>query len=292
MDIVAPGEVVPGKPLGSLDLVITPRHVERYETAIGGGPHAPVSDRGAPGERIAPLGALSLQPFRFIGYRIPNRPAMNVRVEWAFERPLVVGETVRLSAEVVERYEKGWRERVAWEMTGSDAAGATVLRVRPMVSYPIPGMARPAGAASARVEPVEPPGEPLPAFTRTVTREMSAAIFTGGNNYHTDPEAAKAMGFAGAVVGGPHMFVLMSEHLTALYGARWTHGGRIAVTYLAPVVVADTLTLIPRALTAATAGDAVREVAIRCENQRGELVSVATVTLAPGPSPTTVGDGS
>lgn len=274
-------DVRPGKDLGSRRVVADAERVRRYLTAVA--VENPWYTEGSPlGYAVAPAALFAREPFFFTGYRLRNRSdPVNQALVWDFVHPVRVGEALTARARVVERIVER-RERVVFETDFVDADGRIALRAQATVSYFVPGAPPP---ARRRADAAEASGRPLEPFTRTIDLAMSRAIFHDEAGWHSDPAAAQARGYARVVVGGPHLVCLMSECLTRELGTVWLGGGHLAARFLRPVLVDDRVTVLPSVLPQAEQQLADGLVlALQCENQRGELVAVASAFVrgAPG----------
>jgi acyl dehydratase len=274
-------DVTPGKELGSRRLVADVERVRRYLCAVGA-TNPWYTDASPLGYPVAPAALFAREPFTFTGYRLRNRSdPVNQALEWDFLYPVRVGEELIARARVVDRLVDR-RERVVFETTFSDADGRIALRALATVSYPVPGATpaprRPAPAAGE-------PGRPLAPFSRTIDLAMSRAVFHDEAGWHSDPAAARERGYERVVVGGPHLVCLMSECLTRELGTVWLGGGHLAARFLRPVLVDDTVTVQPFVLAPSEQPlpDGLA-LTLRCENQRGEPVAVASAFVrgAPG----------
>lgn len=68
----------------------------------------------------------------------------------------------------------------------------------------------------------------------------------GVRNHHTDAEEARKIGLPGPLAPGAMLTGLVWNAVTAELGPRWLDGGRLSVTYLAPVWANDELVLHAR----------------------------------------------
>ena len=99
-------------------------------------------------------------------------------------------------------------------------------------------------------------------------------------NQHTDEALAKKLGRPGVIAQGLQVSALVHELLTGAFGTAWMRGGSLKVRYLKMVVAGDTVTAKGGVTAVEALPDADRvTVAVQCENQRGELPLVGTVTV-------------
>lgn len=94
---------------------------------------------------------------------------------------------------------------------------------------------------SVRAEDV-PVGFEVPAFGRTITREMALVHGAPMKNFHTVVEDARAMGFPDVVIAGPMFVCFYSEMFTRFFGEDWITGGRLDFKLYKPVFANQTLT--------------------------------------------------
>jgi acyl dehydratase len=274
-------DVVPGKDLGTRQIVASPERVARYLLAVGGANpwYTEMSPLGYP---VAPAALFAREPFHFTGYRLRNRTdPVNQAAVWDFLHPVRAGEPLTLRSRVAERFVRGRRERVVFETLFLDRDERIASRALMTVSYPVPD----ASQAQPSPKTHDPDlGKPLGSLTRTIDLEMCRAIFDDEVGWHNDPAAARERGYERVVVGGPHLVCLMSECLTRELGTVWLGGSHLEATFLRPVLVDDTVTVRP--FVAPDDRQAVPDgltLALRCENQGGLLVAVASAFVRGSP---------
>ena len=100
------------------------------------------------------------------------------------------------------------------------------------------------------------------------------------NPMHTDPAVAAATDFGRPVAHGMLVLALVSEAMTATFGARWAEAGALKVRWRAPATQPVTVTA-----SAETRGvkDGVAAYNVRCEDEHGTvlLTGTASVRLEP-----------
>lgn len=85
---------------------------------------------------------------------------------------------------------------------------------------------------------------------------------------HTDPDWARKKGFPDTLAQGMMSTAYVSEMMVNLLGEGFVKGGRMAVKFIKPVVVGDTLTMHGRVKEKIAEGDRTRVVVeFWCENQ-------------------------
>lgn len=77
----------------------------------------------------------------------------------------------------------------------------------------------------------------------TITYDMCLANNGPNPSFHNDKQIANRMGFAEAVVAGPHLVTIVSEALTDLLGTGWLEGGKLSLRFFRPVLANDTITI-------------------------------------------------
>jgi acyl dehydratase len=126
-----------------------------------------------------------------------------------------------------------------------------------------------------RTYPV-PAGEELPPLERTITLDMCRRLFPGSTGYHTDLDAAKALGFRDVVVGGRVTMYYVGEVLERHFGRAWWEGGRLEVKFTNVVWPEDRLTA-RGVLTGVVDGR--RQVELWVEKADGTVVNVSRASL-------------
>ena len=93
------------------------------------------------------------------------------------------------------------------------------------------------------------------------------------NTIHYDKEVAQQYGFPDTIAHGLMTFGFLSEVMTLAFGKGWVVGGRINLSFIAPVHPGDTITARGAIKEKAAEGEGVRvTVEIWCENQTGNKV--------------------
>jgi 3-hydroxybutyryl-CoA dehydratase len=107
---------------------------------------------------------------------------------------------------------------------------------------------------------------------RTITQpQLQAYADASGdhNPIHTDEAFAATTPFGGTIAHGMLVLALIGEMMHAAHGRAWLESGRLKVRFKAPTRPGDTVTASAE-LTKQASG--VDEYAVRCENQRGEVL--------------------
>ena len=115
-------------------------------------------------------------------------------------------------------------------------------------------------------------GEELPALTKSISqRQIDCYSGVRPRSIHTDPDWARQKGFRAPLAQGMMSTAYVSEMMVAFLGEGFVQGGRMAVKFIKPVFVGDTLTLngVVRDMQPAEAGRMRIEVEVWCENQDG-----------------------
>jgi 3-hydroxybutyryl-CoA dehydratase len=119
-------------------------------------------------------------------------------------------------------------------------------------------------------------GDELPPVRKVVTQEkinQYAAASGDFNPLHVDPEFAKGTFYKGTIAHGLLSLAYISEMMAASFAKGWLAGGKLTVSFLAPVRPGDTITA-KGTVKAKKEGEGRRIVVceVSCENQRGEKV--------------------
>ena len=114
-------------------------------------------------------------------------------------------------------------------------------------------------------------GDELPPLTKPISqRQIECYSGVRPRSIHTDPEWARAKGFAAPLAQGMMSTAYVSEMMVAFLGEGFVQGGRMAVKFIKPVLVGDTLTLHGCVRGTLPEGERTRiEVEVWCENQDG-----------------------
>lgn len=271
-------DVYVGKDLGGHDYVIDRAMVSVYE--------AGTEDRSALYRELAPALLLHSECYTFLpDWYLPNVVGnLHARQEWELFRPVRLGERVRTRAFVAERYRKRNRDYVVCETLAFGSGGEVVQRGRTHQSF-LAGQAdglvvdKERERRADRRFDVAATGPPLAAEPRRVTLDMCRAFSGPADNYHTDREMARALGFPDVVVQGMMTLCFLSGLLTREFGLGWMAGGKMAVN-LVNVVWAEDVVTARAAAREETAEGAKRRVHLDvwCEKADGTKVVVGSAS--------------
>jgi hypothetical protein len=117
-----------GKLLGEMEWTVTEAMIDT-QCAIDADYHVWFSLDSPWGGRIAPP-QISYRPPRWLLSRTYNVRGLFYRWEMENIRPIRAGETLRVSATIVDKYVKNEREFIVYEAEGRDPHGAPVFRTR------------------------------------------------------------------------------------------------------------------------------------------------------------------
>jgi len=117
-----------GKLLGEMEWTVTDAMIDT-QCAIDADYHVWYSLDSPWGGRIAPP-QISYRPPRWLLSRTYNVRGLFYRWEMENLRPIRAGETLRVSATIVDKYVKNEREFIVYQAEGRDASGAPVFRTR------------------------------------------------------------------------------------------------------------------------------------------------------------------
>jgi len=234
-------EVHVGQDVGGRTLTVAEAEVARYAAGTGGASARPAG--------TAPALILHSEVYRSLAWYLPNVFGnLHARQEWELFAPLPVGEPIRTRSTVVDRYAKRNREYVVNEVLVTDDAGRWLQRSRTHQSFLLDDGRRDTVVDREREKRPERafsvgegPGEPIGPLTRPITLAMCEAFSGPQRNYHNDREMARLLGFPDIVVQGMLSVCLVSELMTAAFGAGWLHGGKMDVRLVNVVWVDDVL---------------------------------------------------
>jgi acyl dehydratase len=277
--------VYAGKDLGSLDLTVTADMVQHY---IKGLDEAnPWYTKDSPfGGPVAPVIIFQNVDSQFKGWYLDNLFGnLWLRQEWDIYAPTRVGQTLRCSARVLDRYRKRDRDVVAQELLVRDEAGHLVARSvhhQSFLAEQTSGevtLRDPKAKEGARAHS-DPIGEPLSLeLKKTFTEEMCDAFFYANRNYHNDKEESKKLGFSDVVIGGRMTISCVTELLTRHFGRGFYLGGHLDVKFtnvLWPNEPFTTRGVITGRTTAD--GKSRAQVAVFCEKADGTKIIVGTAS--------------
>ena len=285
-------DVYVGKDLGGSDLEITDALVEEYVRATGD-QHSFYSS-GPEGEKpIAPSLILANDVYDRPGWYLPNFFGnLHAKQEWAVYRPVPVGGQARSRCTVVDRYIKRDREYIVNESLVFDAEGRLACRGRTHQSFLLADQPTGLKAEREKKKKKEKPAHPstiggdrLEPIERKITLEMSRAFSGPSENYHTNEELARQLGFPKVIVQGMLSTCLVSELMSRSFGLGWYYGGTMSVN-LTGIVWADDTVSTRGAISAITPeGDNRRaHLTVWGEKGDGSLTLVGTASaLADGP---------
>jgi acyl dehydratase len=230
-------DVYPGKDLGELELTITDEMIQHYVQGLDE-PNPWYTTASPFGGPVAPVIVYQQADSEFKGWYLDNLFGnLWRRQEWEIYAPTRVGQTLKCSARVAERYRRRDREIVAQEMWVRDEAGGLVARSVHHQSFLAEqtsgevALRDPASKEGAR-RGDEPAGEPLSLELRkTFTEAMCDEFFYRSRNYHNDKAASKELGFGNTVIGGRMTLSCVTELLTRHFGRGFYLSGRLDVKF-------------------------------------------------------------
>ena len=123
-------------------------------------------------------------------------------------------------------------------------------------------------------------GAELMPLTKTI-RQRQIDCFSGvrPRSIHTDPDWARSKGFRAPLAQAMMSTAYVSQLMMQSVGAGFAKGGRMAVSFIKPVIVGDTLTVRGRVKSREHEGGNVRiTVEVWCENQDGVKTMVGTAS--------------
>jgi acyl dehydratase len=123
-------------------------------------------------------------------------------------------------------------------------------------------------------------GDELPPLVKTIAqRQIDCYSGVRPNSIHTDPEWARRKGFRAPLAQAMMSTAYVSQLMTQCLGEGFVRGGRMAVSFIKPVIVGDTLTVRGRVRgREPEAGGTRVSVEVWCENQDGVKTMVGTAS--------------
>jgi acyl dehydratase len=278
-------DVYAGKDLGTIELLITEEMVQHYVRGLDA-PNPWYTTTSPFGGPVAPAIVFQDADVQFKGWYLDNLFGnLWRRQEWELYAPTRVGDSVRCSAKVVERYRRRDRDVVALEMWVRDPAGRPIARGVHHQSFLAEqttgtvALRDPASKEGARQND-EPAGEPFSLELRkTFTEAMCDEYFYKNRNYHNDKDASKALGFANTVIGGRMTLSCVTELLTRQFGRGFYLGGRLDVKFTNVLWPNEPFTTRGIITGRRVDGDGTRaDVTVFCEKSDGTKIIVANAS--------------
>ena len=282
-------DVYPGKDLGTLELTITDEMVQHYIKGLDE-PNPWYTTTSPFGGPVAPVIVFQDADSQFKGWYLDNLFGnLWRRQEWEIYAPTRVGQTLRCSARVVDRYRSRDRDVVAQETWVRDEAGQPIARGvhhQSFLAEQTSGtvtLRDPASKQAAR-QTNEPTGEPLSVELRkTFTEAMCNEYFFRHRNYHNDKDASKALGFRDTVIGGRMTLSCVTELLTRHFGRGFYLGGRLDVKFTNVLWPNESFTTRGIITGRRVEGDQTRaDVTVFCEKADGTKIIVANASALEG----------
>lgn len=130
-------DVEPGLDLGSYEYTIAPDQAQRYAASLGDRTDwlAPQSPFGGP---VAPPGFLSNDYMKLIASQYEFVGGVHAKQENEYLAPPPIGERLRVTGRVVDKYERRGRLWIVVETATADAAGTVIARSRNTLMMPDP----------------------------------------------------------------------------------------------------------------------------------------------------------
>jgi acyl dehydratase len=99
-------------------------------------------------------------------------------------------------------------------------------------------------------------------------------------NIHNDPDLALESGLTRPIASGMMSVSFLNQLLIGEFGDGWTHGGRLAVSFIRSLHAGDEAAARARVTSVRRGAEGTRlELEIWCENQDGDRVTTGTATL-------------
>jgi len=191
-------------------------------------------------ERLAPGLILHSECYRDLNWYLKNIFGnLHARQEWELFCPIEIGSSVTTRGFIKDRYHKRGRDYVVKETWTSRDDGRLLARGITHQSFldaDGPGVSHENVVDKEREKRKErvfdvggKGGRRLPPLEKQVDERMCMRFSGPGDNYHTNREAARALGFPDIVVQGMLPICIVSELLTRELGEGWLGGGKMDV---------------------------------------------------------------
>ncbi|MFF7795791.1 hypothetical protein [Streptomyces sp. NPDC007991] len=257
-------EIVIPEEFGPVGLVVDDLKVKRF--AFTQDDHGDWYLRAGPdGPRIGQAGLLAndlLQLFT-LHYAASQVVGLHTEEELWFDRPVLVGQRVRLAGRYVDKYERRGQGYVVMEADARDEDGRTLVRhrgVEIMRTTPgeVAGRGSAGGGSGRRVSDEYDTSLPLAErlgggtvtgmglepLRKEIMFEQMAVFSRIGEfvtNIHDNLATARAAGLAVPIVQGQQLVCYLAELLTRAFGAEWFRTGWLRVKFLRPVSAFDSV---------------------------------------------------
>jgi hypothetical protein len=222
-----------GRDFGGRTLEVDRELIDGYLAAVG--------ETDPLYERFAPALVLHSECYRDLNWYLKNIFGnLHARQEWELFHPVAVGQRVTTRAFIRDRYQKRGRDYVVKETWVLDENGKLLNRGLTHQSFlGEAALEKSRGAdvigkdreksAERRFEIGGKGGRQLGPLTKRVDQHMCRLFSGPGDNYHTDRDSARALGFPDIVVQGMLPICLLSELLTREFGSGFLAGGKMDV---------------------------------------------------------------
>ncbi|MER8006846.1 hypothetical protein [Streptomyces sp. NPDC094149] len=251
-------EIVIPEEFGPVDLLVDDLKVKRFaftqddhgDWYLRAGPDGPrMAQAGLLANDLLQLFTLDFAPSQVVG--------LHTEEELWFDRPVLVGQRVRLAGRYVDKYESRGQGYVVMEADARDEEGRTLVRHRGVeIMRTTPGEVAGRGSAGRgtgrrvsdeydtslplveRLGGGTVPGMGLGPLRKEITFEQMAVFSRIGEfvtNIHNDLVTARAAGLAVPIVQGQQLVCHLAELLTRAFGAEWFRTGWLRVKFLRPV---------------------------------------------------------
>lgn len=272
-------DVYVGKDLGGHEYTVTPDLVALYEAGTG--------DRSPLYREVAPALLLHSECYTFLqDWYLPSLIGnLHAKQEWELFHPMRIGDRVRTRAFVAERYRKRNRDYVICEVLTFSADGRPLHRGRTHQSFLVDD---PAGVvvdkdrekrADRRFEVGEGLGREIATEPRQITVGMCKAFSGPSENYHTNREMARALGFSDIVVQGMMTLCFLSGLMTREFDLGWHGSGKMSVNLVNVVWAEDTIVARAKVREEVPEGAKTRcHLDVWCEKADGTRVVVGTAS--------------
>lgn len=233
-----------GRDFGGRELILDDHAVERYLSALG--------QRLPLYREFTPALILHSECYENLQWYLANIWGnLHARQEWELFGEVPLGTAVRTRGFIRDRYRKRGRDYVVKETWVQAEDGRLLSRGLTHQSFLIQDgeSSTPAVAVDKDREKqggrrfeIGGKGRPLAPLSMKVTEGVCMAFSGPTENYHTNREAALALGFPDIVVQGMLPVCFLSELLTGEYGRGFLAGGKMDVRLVNVLWADETMT--------------------------------------------------
>lgn len=270
--------VVVGEQLGPVEYHPTTESVQRFVDAVDD--CCPWYTKESPfGAPIVPPTLVCGEYVRLIMSRYSSEGPgwLHAKQESQFTGPAMLGERMKVTGSVADKYVRRGREYIVLESVCVDEGGRQISHHRSTLV----GVGRRKQESDNKRDTATVKaqlGHEVSPVSKRVTFERVRSLYgESDKNIHTDEGAASEAGLPSPIAPGLMLYAFMSEMLANFFGPDWIRGGTMAVSFIGLVLIGDTITAKGIVSRSVVEDSGIRvTLEVWCENQEGTKVVVGT----------------